>query len=60
MPHKAAREMSDVLLWGTENVMREAIRCFREVTRPTGGRLLNISPRTASVPQAGVTRYASA
>ncbi|KAG1865838.1 hypothetical protein DFJ58DRAFT_770489, partial [Suillus subalutaceus] len=36
MSHKAAREMFDVLLWGAENVMREAIRCFRDVNRPPG------------------------
>ncbi|KAG1746104.1 hypothetical protein EDB19DRAFT_1953769 [Suillus lakei] len=51
MPHKAAREMFDVLLWGAENVMREAVRCFRDVNCPVGGRLLNVSSRTAIVPQ---------
>src|SRR6267154_762729 len=60
MPHKAAREMFDVMLWGAENVMREAIRCFRDVNRPMGGQLLNVSSRTAIVPQAGTVHYASA
>lgn len=60
MSHKAAREMFDVLLWGAENVMREAIRCFRDVNRPMGGRLLNVSSRTAIVPQPGTVHYASA
>ncbi|KAG2153662.1 uncharacterized protein EDB93DRAFT_208120 [Suillus bovinus] len=60
IPHKAAREMFDVLLWGAENVMREAIRCFRDVNRPMGGRLLNVSSRTAMIPQPGSTHYASA
>lgn len=60
MPHKAAREMFDVLLWGAENVMREAIRCFRDVNRPVGGLLLNVSSRTAIIPQPGTVHYASA
>ncbi|KAG2367754.1 hypothetical protein BDR07DRAFT_1271415 [Suillus spraguei] len=60
MPHKAAREMFDVLLWGAENVMREAIRCFRDVNRPMGGRLLNVSSRNALIPQVGTVHYASA
>jgi NAD(P)-dependent dehydrogenase (short-subunit alcohol dehydrogenase family) len=60
MPHKAAREMFDVLLWGAENVMREAIRCFRDVNCPVGGRLLNVSSRTAILPQPGTVHYASA
>jgi len=60
MPHKAAREMFDVLLWGAENVMREAVRCFRDVNRPVGGRLLNLSSRTAIIPQPGTVHYASA
>jgi len=60
MPHKAAREMFDVLFWAAENVMREAIRCFRDLNRPTGGRLLNVSSRTAIVPQAGTAHYAAA
>ncbi|KAG1765756.1 hypothetical protein EDD22DRAFT_978653 [Suillus occidentalis] len=53
MSHKAAREMFDVLLWGAENVMREAIRCFRDVNCPVGGQLLNVSSRTAIIPQPG-------
>jgi NAD(P)-dependent dehydrogenase (short-subunit alcohol dehydrogenase family) len=60
MPHKAAREMFDVLLWGAENVMREAIRCFRDINRPAGGLILNVSSRNVSIPQLGCVHYASA
>ncbi|KAG1885451.1 hypothetical protein F4604DRAFT_1726220 [Suillus subluteus] len=61
LSHKAAREMFDVLLWGAENVMREAIRCFRDVNRPMGGRILNLSSRNAFIPQVGtVNRVSSA
>jgi NAD(P)-dependent dehydrogenase (short-subunit alcohol dehydrogenase family) len=60
LSHKAAREMFDVLLWGAENVMREAIRCFRDVNRPMGGRILNISSRNAFIPQVGTVHYAAA
>ena len=60
MPHKAAREMFDVLLWGAENVMRKAIRCFRDINRPSGGLILNLSSCNVSIPQFGCVHYASA
>lgn len=57
---KNSRAMFDTLFWGAGNVMREAVRCFRDINRPMGGQLLNVSSRTALVPQPGSTLYAAA
>jgi len=38
-----ARELFDVNFWGAVNVSREAVRFFREVNNPQGGRLLQAS-----------------
>ena len=38
-----AREMFDVNFWGAVRVSTEAVRFFREVNKPTGGRLLQMS-----------------
>ncbi|KAG1725519.1 NAD(P)-binding protein [Suillus lakei] len=38
-----ARRIVEVNFWGASNVTREAIRMFREVNRPIGGRLLQVS-----------------
>ncbi|KIJ64091.1 hypothetical protein HYDPIDRAFT_28978 [Hydnomerulius pinastri MD-312] len=38
-----AREMFDVNFWGAAQVSREAVRFFREVNQPQGGRLLQVS-----------------
>jgi NAD(P)-dependent dehydrogenase (short-subunit alcohol dehydrogenase family) len=57
---KSSRAMFDAMFWGAGNVMREAVRCFRDVNRPMGGRLLNVSSRTALIPQPGSVLYAAA
>ncbi|KAG2365227.1 NAD(P)-binding protein [Suillus spraguei] len=38
-----ARQIFEVNFWGSSNVTREAIRMFREVNKPIGGRLLQVS-----------------
>lgn len=38
-----AREMFDVNFWGVAYVSQEAVRFFREVNKPMGGRLLQVS-----------------
>jgi NAD(P)-dependent dehydrogenase (short-subunit alcohol dehydrogenase family) len=38
-----ARQIFEVNFWGASNVTREAIRTFREVNNPAGGRLLQVS-----------------
>ena len=57
---KNSRAMFDTVFWGASNVMREAVRCFRDINRPMGGQLLNVSSRTALIPQPGSTVYAAA
>ncbi len=38
-----ARAMFDVNFWGAVNVSTEAVKFFREVNKPQGGRLLTVS-----------------
>jgi NAD(P)-dependent dehydrogenase (short-subunit alcohol dehydrogenase family) len=38
-----ARAMFDINFWGAAQVSREAVRFFREVNQPRGGRLLQLS-----------------
>ncbi|KZT72439.1 NAD(P)-binding protein [Daedalea quercina L-15889] len=54
-PDDAARAVLEVNLWGAVNVTREAIRVFREVNVPQGGRLLQVSSSVAvgSLPALG-------
>ncbi|KAF8996911.1 NAD(P)-binding protein [Cyathus striatus] len=42
-PDDFARSMFEVNFWGAANVSREAIRVFRDVNKPSGGRLLQAS-----------------
>ncbi|KAH9938700.1 uncharacterized protein B0H18DRAFT_968391 [Fomitopsis serialis] len=42
-PEDAARAVFDVNLWGAVNVSKEAVRIFRDVNKPAGGTLLQIS-----------------
>ena len=42
-PDDVARRMFEVNFWGAANVTREAVRVFREVNKPRGGRLLQMS-----------------
>lgn len=56
---KSSRAMFDTMFWGAGNVMREAVRCFRDINRPMGGQLLNVSSRTALLPQPGAVLYAA-
>ena len=44
-----ARDMFDVNFWGAASVTKEAVRFFREVNKPMGGRLLQVSSRLGLV-----------
>lgn len=50
-PEDAARAMFEVNFWGAAYVAREAVRFFRDVNRPQGGTLLNVSSYMGLVPQ---------
>lgn len=57
IPEAEARRIFDVNFWGAANVSIEAIRVFREVNKPQGGRLLNISSTTGFAPMPGTLYY---
>ncbi|KAH7908712.1 hypothetical protein BJ138DRAFT_1068336 [Hygrophoropsis aurantiaca] len=42
---ESARQLFEVNFWGAVTVSREAIRFFREVNKPVGGKLLQVSSR---------------
>ncbi|KAG1727469.1 uncharacterized protein EDB91DRAFT_891518 [Suillus paluster] len=44
-----ARQMFDVNFWGAMYVSKEAVKFFREVNKPMGGRLLQVSSRLGLV-----------
>ena len=46
-PDEAARALFEVNLWGAINVSKEAIRVFREINKPMGGRLIQVSSSAA-------------
>ncbi|KAF8996902.1 hypothetical protein BDQ17DRAFT_1329685 [Cyathus striatus] len=43
VPDQLARNMFEVNFWGAANISREAIRVFRDVNKPSGGRLIQAS-----------------
>ncbi|KAF9246596.1 NAD(P)-binding protein [Melanogaster broomeanus] len=55
VPEEAARSVFEVNFWGAANVTKEAVRFFRDVNTPPGGRLLQVSSRAgiAGAPAAG-------
>jgi len=55
----AARQIFDVNFWGAARVSREAVRFFREVNRPMGGRLLQVSSVLGFVGNAGNGFYSA-
>ncbi|KAH9917300.1 NAD-P-binding protein [Fomitopsis serialis] len=57
---EAERAMFDVNLWGAINVSKEAVRVFREVNKPAGGRLLQISSVAGIVGVPGIAYYCAA
>jgi NAD(P)-dependent dehydrogenase (short-subunit alcohol dehydrogenase family) len=53
------RETFDVNFWGAVRVSTEAVRFFREVNEPTGGRLLQMSSGLGLKGPAVCGRYSS-
>jgi NADP-dependent 3-hydroxy acid dehydrogenase YdfG len=54
-----ARQIFEVNFWGVSNVTRGAIRTFREVNKPIGGRLLQVSSMLGLNGRAGASYYAA-
>ncbi|KAH8832349.1 hypothetical protein DL96DRAFT_1551542 [Flagelloscypha sp. PMI_526] len=55
----AARGIFDVNLWGAANVALEAVRVFRDINTPAGGRLLVASSQAGVSNVAGLGHYGS-
>lgn len=55
-----ARAMFDVNLWGAIAVSQEAVRVFRDVNTPAGGRLLNVASSVGIDPVPGLAHYSAA
>jgi len=58
-PHEVARKMFDVNFWGAMNVSKETVRFFREVNKPQGGRLWNVSSVAGILPIAVLGYYSA-
>ncbi|KIJ64081.1 hypothetical protein HYDPIDRAFT_91317 [Hydnomerulius pinastri MD-312] len=59
MSEKDARELFDTNFWGAAHVSREAVRFFREVNKPVGGRLFQVSSRLGLVGRAACGYYSA-
>jgi len=60
MPDDDAKHLFDTNFWGAANVTKEAVATFRDFNNPPGGRLLQMSSRTALRILPGVAHYAAA
>ena len=58
-PDDVARGVFEVNFWGSTNVAREAIRVFRDVNKPSGGRLLQASSMAGFTGMAGIGYYSA-
>ena len=58
-PDGMARDMFEVNFWGSTNVAREAVRVFRDVNAPRGGRLLQVSSMVGLQPIVGLGFYSA-
>ena len=56
-PEEEARKMLDVNIWGAINVAREAIRFFRDVNEPQGGRLWSVTSAAGLLPTPAFCYY---
>lgn len=56
-PDDEARKLFEINFWGAANVSLEAVKTFREVNKPQGGRLINISSATGFAPIPGGAYY---
>lgn len=58
-PEDTARAMFETNFWGSMNVARESVKFFRDVNKPIGGRLINITSVAAVITTAGLGYYAA-
>ena len=58
-PDDVARGLFETNFWGSTNVSREAIRVFRDVNKPSGGRLLQASSMVGASSLPGLGYYSA-
>ncbi|EIN12951.1 NAD(P)-binding protein [Punctularia strigosozonata HHB-11173 SS5] len=58
-PLDVARSLFEVNFWGAVNTTREAVKFFREVNNPPGGRLVHISSMTGVNPSPSASYYSA-
>lgn len=58
-PDAVARGVFEVNFWGSANVSREAIRVFRDVNKPAGGRLIQASSMAGAQAMPGIGYYSA-
>ena len=58
-PDDKARAMFDVNVFGAANVSKEAVRVFRDVNKPQGGKLLQVSSAAGYRPTPAMAFYAA-
>lgn len=58
-PDDVARGVFEVNFWGSTNVARETIRVFRDVNKPSGGRLLQASSMAGVQGMPGIGYYSA-
>ena len=58
-PDDMARAMFDVNFFGAANVSKEAVRVFRDVNKPQGGKLLQVSSMVGYRPTPTLAYYAA-
>ncbi|KIK91771.1 hypothetical protein PAXRUDRAFT_148756 [Paxillus rubicundulus Ve08.2h10] len=59
VPEEDARKLFDVNFWGAANITKEAVRFFRDVNSPAGGRLLQVSSHVGIVGAPAVGFYSA-
>ncbi|KAF9238678.1 NAD(P)-binding protein [Melanogaster broomeanus] len=59
VPEEVARSVFEVNFWGAANVTKEAVRFFRDVNTPAGGRLLQLSSQGGIVGAPAVGFYSA-
>ena len=58
-PDDVARGIFEVNFWGSTNVAREAVRVFRDVNKPCGGRLLQAASMAGAQGMPGIGYYSA-
>ena len=58
-PDAVARSLFEVNFWGSANISREAIRVFRDVNKPMGGRIIQASSMAGAQAMPAIGYYSA-